>query len=306
MRIDFLGLEAFLNIAELGSFQQAASRLNLSQTALSHRMKKLEEDLGLRLLTRTTRQISLTPAGLDFLPKARQVFDELSRSIDALREEGRRHQEHISIGCLPTIAVSYLPIVLRELADRFPKVSVKVFDNSASEIAEAVRAGTAAFGVTLMSTTAWDIETKPLFKESFVLLCPAGHRLAGAAAVNWSDLEGLPLVRMSLRSGIRNLIDTALGSRREALQWRYEVLHIATAIGMVTSGLALGVLPRRAVDLRGLSPDLVAVVLRNPTVTRSLGIIQKRGLPLTEAEQALQDMIVRDLRGASTRSSRAR
>jgi DNA-binding transcriptional LysR family regulator len=268
-------------------------------------MKKLEEDLGLRLLTRTTRQLSLTPAGLDFLPKARQIVDELSQSIEALREEGRRHQEQIVIGCLPTIAVSYLPMVLGELAERYPKLSVKVFDNSASEIAEAVRSGAAAFGVTLMSTTAWDIEAKPLFKEPFVLLCPASHHFAKAASVNWSDLEGTPLVRMSPRSGIRNLIDTALGSRREALYWRYEVLHIATAIGMVLSGAGLGVLPRRAFDLPGLPPGLTAVPLRNPTVTRSLGIIQKRGLPLSEAEQALQDMIMRDLRSAApARSSR--
>lgn len=297
MRIDFLGLEAFLNIAELGSFQQAASRLNLSQTALSHRMKKLEEDLGLRLLARTTRQVSLTPAGLDLLPKARQIVDELSQSFETLREEGRRHQELISIGCLPTIAVSYLPTALRAFSERFPKVSVRVIDNSAPEIAEAVRSGAAAFGVTLMSTTAWDVEARPLFKEPFVLLCRAAHRFSAAASVNWSDLEEEPLVRMSQGSGIRNLIDTALGSRREALHWRYEVLHIATAIGMVVDGLALAVLPRRAFDQPGPLPGLAAVPLRNPTVTRSLGIIQKRGLPLAPPGQALQDMIIRDLRG---------
>lgn len=300
MRIDFLGLEAFLNIAELGSFQQAASRLNLSQTALSHRMKKLEEDLGLRLLARTTRQVSLTPAGLDLLPKARQIVDELSQSFETLREEGRRHQELIAIGCLPTLAVSYLPTVLLEFSARFPKVSVKVFDNSAHEIAEAVRSGAAAFGVTLMSTTAWDVEARPLFKEPFVLLCPAGHRFSEAASVNWSDLETEPLVRMSPGSGIRNLIDTALGSRRETLLWRYEVLHIATAIGMVQDGLGLAVLPRHGFDQPGHPSGLVAVPLRNPTVTRSLGIIQKRGLPLAPPGQALQDMIIRDLRGGAT------
>jgi DNA-binding transcriptional LysR family regulator len=299
MRIDFLGLEAFLNIAELGSFQQAASRLNLSQTALSHRMKKLEDDLGLRLLARTTRQVSLTPAGLDLLPKARQIVDELSQSFETLREEGRRHQELIAVGCLPTIAASYLPTVLREFAGRFPKVSVKVLDNSAQEIAAAVRSGAAAFGVTLMSTTAWDVEARPLFKEPFVLLCPAGHPFTKGASVNWSDLEATPLVRMSPGSGMRNLIDNALGSRREALLWRYEVLHIATAIGMVLDGLALAVLPRRVIDQPGPLTGLVGVPLRNPTVTRALGIIQKRGLPLAVPGQALQEMIIRDLRGSA-------
>ena len=67
-RIDFLGLQAFLAIAERGSFQRAAAQLNLSQTALSHRMKKLEQDLGLKLLLRTTRQVTLTEAGAQLLP----------------------------------------------------------------------------------------------------------------------------------------------------------------------------------------------------------------------------------------------
>lgn len=296
MRIDFLGLEAFLNIAELGSFQQAAGRLNLSQTALSHRMKKLEEDLGLRLLVRTTRQVSLTPAGLDFLPKARRILDELSLSVEALREQGRRHQEQIAIGCLPTIAVSHLPCVLREFAKTYPNVSVQVFDNSALEIAELVQSGTVAFAVTLISTTAWDVEAKPLLKEPFVLLCRDDHPFAQAASVNWSALEGTPLVRISPRAGNRGLIDAALGSRREALHWRYEVQHVSTAVGMVLAGIGLSVVPRLAIDLPG-TPGLVAVSLRNPSITRSLGIIQKRGLPLPPAGQALQDLFIGALRG---------
>ncbi len=83
MRIDFPGLQAFLSIAEQGSFSRAAAHLNLSQTALSHRIKKLEEDLGFQLLARTTRQVALTPAGLELLPTARRMigeFSELHRS----------------------------------------------------------------------------------------------------------------------------------------------------------------------------------------------------------------------------------
>src|SRR4051812_25278057 len=87
VRIDFLGLEAFLSIADRGSFHLAAAHLNLSQTALSHRMKKLEDDLGVKLLARTTRQVALTPAGQDLLPKARRMMDEISASFAALRQQ---------------------------------------------------------------------------------------------------------------------------------------------------------------------------------------------------------------------------
>ena len=67
MRVDYLGLEAFVAIAEYGSFQRAARALNLSQAALSHRLRKVEEDLGAALLTRTSREVSLTPTGQGLL-----------------------------------------------------------------------------------------------------------------------------------------------------------------------------------------------------------------------------------------------
>jgi DNA-binding transcriptional LysR family regulator len=80
MRIDFLGLQAFLSIAQRGNFQRAAAHLNLSQTAISHRMRKLEEDLGIKLFARTTREVTLTRAGIEFLPKAQKAIEELEQS----------------------------------------------------------------------------------------------------------------------------------------------------------------------------------------------------------------------------------
>src|SRR6478609_11495241 len=132
MRIDFLGLEAFLSIADRGSFHRAAAHLNLSQTALSHRMKKLEDDLGVKLLARTTRQVALTPAGQDLLPKARRMMDEISASFAALRQQGKERQERLTVGCLPTIAIHYLPRVLQKFQTDWPGLSVQVHDNAAT------------------------------------------------------------------------------------------------------------------------------------------------------------------------------
>jgi DNA-binding transcriptional LysR family regulator len=85
MRIEVLGCQAFVSIAERGSFHAAASHLNLSQTALSHPIRKLEESLGTQLLLRTTRQVTLTPAGAALLPKARKLFDELGQTASRSR-----------------------------------------------------------------------------------------------------------------------------------------------------------------------------------------------------------------------------
>ncbi len=290
MRVDFLGLEAFLSIADRGSFHQAAGHLNLSQTALSHRLKKLESDLGVRLLARTTRQVSLTPAGEELLPAARRMMEEITASLAAVKRQGRDRQERLSIGCLPTIAIHTLPRVLWEFQQSWPQLTVQVHDNSATEIAEHVQAGRAEFGITIVSANRGDLEISPLLKEPFVAVCPAAHPLARRKHVDWSDLEGTPLVRISAQTGNRMLIDDALGSRREQMTWRYECQHVATAVSLVAQGLAVAILPRLSHDGAG-TPGLKALALRNPGISRTLGIISRRGASLTPAAAALLDLI---------------
>lgn len=295
MRIDFLGLEAFLGIAERGSFHGAADRLNLSQAALSHRMRRLEDDLGVKLFTRSTRHVALTPAGLELLPKVRGMMEQLTGSYETLRQQGREKQNRLTIGCLPTIATYYLPPILKPFSAKFPDIAVQIRDNSASQIAEMVQKGEAEFGITIVSSNRWDLETRALLREPYVLLCPHAHALAGREQVSWSDLEGVDLIRISTQAANRLIIDDALGSRREFMRWRYEVQHVATAASMVLAGVALTVVPRLAIDAAGTS-GLTAVPLVNPGIVRTVGVVTKRGLPLSEAGEALLRLVTKALR----------
>ncbi|WP_158266805.1 LysR family transcriptional regulator [Alsobacter soli] len=305
MRIDYLGLEAFVSIGDRGSFNRAAAHLNLSQTALSHRLKKLEDDLGLKLLARTTRSVSLTPAGVELLPKARRLIEDLQASFEDLRRQGKARQERLEIACLPTLAVHYLSRVLKDFAAEHPQVSVRVHDNSAGTIAELVQSGQAEFGLSIVSANRWDLEIEPLFKEPFVLACPKDHPLARNDVVAWSDLEGAPLVRISAQTGNRALIDDALGPRREQMTWRYEVQHLASAVSLVAAGVALAIVPRLAVSAAD-TPGIATVTLRNPGVSRTLGIVSRRGQPLSPAAAALRALIERRMRQEAGEGGRTR
>jgi DNA-binding transcriptional LysR family regulator len=291
MRIDFLGLHAFVAIAERGSFQNAAAHLNLSQTALSHRIRKLEEDLGVKLLSRTTREVSLTQAGLNLLPKVKETIESLAVSLDQLRHEGRSRQETLSIGCLPTIASGRLPRALQRFQERHPNVAVRIYDNSASEISDLVQSGTVEFGITLVASHRWDFEIEMLIKDPFTLVCPEEHPLASQPSVSWSDLSGEPLIRVSQQTGNRMIIDDALGSRREALNWRFEVQHLQTAIALAAAGVALTVVPRMALDAVG-ERGLKLVPLRNPSIARPIGIVSRRGAPLSPMADELRRIIL--------------
>lgn len=295
MRVDVLGLQAFVSIAERGSFRAAASHLNLSQTALSHRIRKLEESLGTPLFLRTTRQVSLTAAGTTLLPRARRIFEDLGFAINEVRVEQREGDEQVSLGCLPTVAAHCMPAVIAAFAVRHPGVGVRIHDNSASEIADKVQSGEAEFGVTIVAANRWDLELKPVVKEPFVLVSHRSMPLAQANSLTWAQLQDEPLVRISAETGNRILIDDALGARRESLTWRYEVQRVVTAVSLVRSRIGYAVVPQLALDVVDAG-ELVAVPLRSPAVSRTLGIITRKSVPVRPVTRDLVALLSQALK----------
>jgi DNA-binding transcriptional LysR family regulator len=294
MRLDLPGLQAFLSIAERGSFHAAAAHLNLSQTALSHRIRKLEELLGVKVLARTTRQVALTPAGVELLPKARRLVEDMAAAFEGLRRQAQRGEERVEIGCLPTVAVMCLPKALAKFKTIYPETTVRVHDNSASEIADCVQSGKAVFGITIVAANRWDLDLKPLVKEPFVLVSRRDMPMAERNALTWADISGLPLVRISAETGNRVLIDDALGNRREKLLWRYEVQRVTTAVSLVRSGVGYAVVPQLAFDVIA-DKDLVAIALSAPAISRTLGVITRKGLPMEPRAEKLLSLIAQSL-----------
>lgn len=286
MQIDFLGIQAFLAVAECGSFGLAAERLHLSQTAISHRMRKLEESLGVELIVRTSRGITLTEAGDALLPKARTAVQQLEASCSELRRHGQNVSNWVAFGCLPTVAASILVPLLHRSQAAHPGLQVRMFDSSPAEIAELVEAGTAAFGITVDRVVPGKLSLQPVAREPFVLLCPQRHPFAGKESVEWGELVAQPLIRISLPSGNSMTIDDAVGTLREQLRWRYEVQRTAMAIDMVRGGLGLTVVPKLSVRA---GDGVAAVPIRAPEVARTLGIITRAQDALRAEERFLAD-----------------
>jgi len=295
MRVDFLGLEAFLSIAERGSFQRAASHLNLSQTAISHRMRKLEEDLGVKLFARTTREVTLTRAGIDFLPKAKKAIAELEQSFDDLKQQGAKRRERLDIACLPVLAVNFLPPILSKFDKSEPRVQVRIFETPSAAVAELVQSGEVEFGLSVAQTNRWDLEVETVSASPLVLTCPSRHALAKKRSVGWAELRNLPLIRVGSKTAIRPMIDDALNAARMTLNWQYEVQHVETAVNLVEAGLGYAIVPGIDVSLhRGRG--LAAVPLRGPRLSCTYGLVTRRGMPLSPPAARLRGILVEEIR----------
>ncbi|RII76039.1 LysR family transcriptional regulator [Pseudomonas monteilii] len=291
MEYELQDIRSFVKIAELGSFHEAAEALHLSQPALSRRIKKLEEGLGTALLERTTRRVGLTSVGRDFLPKARRLLDDFEDSILSIRELAERQTGQVTLACIPTAAFYFLPSVIRDYNERYPKIRIRLLDLSANDGLEAVLRGEADFGINMMSGQHPDIEFVSLVQEHFVLACRRDHALANRKAVTWTELAEHRLIGVGRLSGNRMLLDHALSGLNLRPKWFYEVQHLSTSLGMVEAGLGVSAMPSLAMPSAD-HPTLVSVPLIEPQATRTLGLVYRRGASLSPAAEKFVSILL--------------
>ena len=128
INFDLNDLLAFRAVAELSNFRKAAESVHLSQPAFSRRIDKLEQALGVRLLERTTRRVTLTAVGRDFERKVRELLDELDATLLGIRGVAATRMGEVTVACVPSTVYYYLSQVIRRYHERCPKVRVKVLD----------------------------------------------------------------------------------------------------------------------------------------------------------------------------------
>lgn len=292
MNFDLADLRAFLAVADLSSFRAASEALHLSQSALSRRVDKLEEALGVALFTRTTRKVELTAVGRAFVHRARNVMNELESALLGIQDVAQRLSGEVTLACVPSAVGHFLPAAIGSYHRRYPQIRIRVLDEASSDVLLAVTRGDADFGVTYIGTQEADIEFRPLMDDAFVAACASAHPLARRKRVRWGELAGHPYITLAQGSGNRFLIDQALAHSAQRPRWVCEVNHVPALVSMIEAGLGIGVLPRMALPPGEGDGRLRAIALTDPQITRTLGLISRRGKPLAPAAQLFYDLLV--------------
>jgi len=292
MKIDVFGVQAFIGIAEHGGFQKAADALHITQTALTRRLQNIESFLGVKLVERTTRSVALTRVGQDFLPQARRLLTELSMALFEIQENGKALRGDVSMACVPTAGVQFLPRIIQQYSARYPENRIKILDYSSEGVADAVLRREAEFGIHLAEPQHSELESVPLLQDRFVLICRSDHALAAKKSVPWRRLQPYPLIFAGAESGNRPLLDLALGKGAPALQSFYEVQRSSTAVGLVAAGVAAAIVPSLAMQ-SGAYPTIKVVALTEPVISRELVLVSRRKAQLSPAAQALYALILK-------------
>jgi DNA-binding transcriptional LysR family regulator len=305
VKIDFDGVQAFVAVVESGGFGKAARFLNLTQTALTRRVQKLEGYLGLKLLERTTRSVSLTPVGIDFLPQAQRLVGDLTSMVSRLRDASRSKRGDLTLACIPTMAYQWLPAHIRRYAERYPGNRIRILDLSAGSVVESVLQGQAEFGVTILMAAHPELAEQPILREPFALFCRADHPLAASSALSWRDLRAEDLIVVSTASGNRVLLDYQLAKARINVNGTYEVNHPSTALGLVAAGVGTAILPLSAIQ-EGAHPNVRKIPLTGPVVVRTIALVRRRKGTLSPPAQAFYELLADDSARTSRTGNRPR
>lgn len=300
INFDLNDLLAFRAVAETSNFRKAAESMHLSQPAFSRRIEKLEAALGVRLLERTTRRVSLTTVGRDFERQVRHLLDELDSALLGIRGASATRMGEVQIACVPSAVYYFLPQVLRRYRAINPRVRVKVLDAGANDVLEAVARGDAEFGINFIGAQEGDLEFKTLREERFVAACRRDHPLARQRRVTWAQLSQFDFITVGRTSGNRLLMEQALLGVKQRPQGIFETQHVTTVLGLVEAGLGVAAVPSLAMPSAN-HPVLVSLPLVEPTVSRKIGLIRRRKRTLSPAAQQLFDLFdgVRTTRNAA-------
>lgn len=280
-------LRYLVALADERHFTRAAQRVRIAQPALSQQVAKLEAELGVGLVDRTTRRVHLTEAGELLVAHARRVLAELEDARAELERLSGLVAGRVTIGLTQTPGPLDLVRLLADFHARHPQVELTVREDLSIALADGLRddALDLAFLSIVEEADRRGLGLAPLAAEPLVAVLPGGHRLAGRARLRIADLRDEELVAFTEGATIRRAVDRAARDAGFAPRIAFETNELSRARALVSAGLGVAVLPRS--DALAPGPSVRVLPLRAPTLVHRISLCWREGKRHAPAARAL-------------------
>lgn len=270
-------LKVFVTVVEQSHFSKAAELLNLSQPGVSLHIKNLENELGVKLLHRSPKQVSLTEAGAILYKHAKVIqarYDEARQEIQMLRDEVTGS---IQIGASFTIGEYILPKKLAEFAAQYPQVNIQVTIGNTQEILSAVRGNQLDIGfVEGAAQASADLDVIPYMKDEMIVVAPSGHPLSGSVVVEQNMLQDQVWVLRELGSGTRAFSDHYMEQTAIRPKRSYVFTSSQGVKEAVAAGLGIAMVSRWIVQKELATGEVEELRIRQLHLERSFSIIRHK------------------------------
>lgn len=285
--MDTQHLQAFIAIAETGSFSAAAERLHLTQPAVSKRIAILEEQLHNSLFDRIGRQISLTQAGHSLLPRARSILQEVAAAQRAIADLRGEVRGKLSLATSHHIGLHRLPRYLRDFSQLYPEVKLDLhFLDSEQAYQEILHGRFDLAVITLAQEEDSRVAADMIWQDQLRFVTAKDHPLAQGDNLTLADLTPFQAIMPDTNTYTTRLIKDLFDRQRQTLDITMVTNHLDTIKMMVAIGLGWGVLPESMIDA-----ELQILRVSHPPLTRPLGCIYHRQRSLNNAARAFLDLL---------------
>lgn len=279
-------LQAFLAVADTGSFSKAATHLYLSQPAVSKRVGALESELGTPLFDRAGHTVTLTEAGRVLLPRARALLLELTDIKKRICNLSGEIGGTLPMGTSHHIGLHRLPEVLRRFTANHSQVQLDIRFMDSETLCDEVARGTLELAVvTLPTDTPPTLNAEALWDDPLEVVVGTGHALAKSTDVDIGTLLGHRAVLPAPETFTGTILRAALGSHAEALDTGMSTNYLETLRMLASVGLGWTLLPRTML----VGGDLLPLRVPGLVLTRTLGIVTHKARTLSNAARAMID-----------------
>ena len=275
-------LRYFLAVADEGSFTAAASAVRISQSGVSTQIQKLERELGVTLLDRSSRKATLTGAGECLLPHARRVVSAVTALADAADDLRGLVVGSLRLGIISGLAWRPLFDALAATHAEHPGVDIELREGSADDLIAQVRTGVIDVAVATWASGEPDgVDSWVGYEDVLVAVVRDDHAWAGRAEVTVAELVEVDLISFSRGTGSRAALDTVLTPAGGKLVPRWEVATPALVEILTTGGLGVGIMPKSLVEVWG---GVAYVPIAGVTAVVRQGVVwQRRPSPAARA-----------------------
>ena len=293
-------LHYVLAVAEHRNFTLAAEKCFVTQPTLSMQVQKLEDELDLILFDRSKKPITVTEAGAKIVEQARNIVNEAARIRDIVDQEKGFIGGTYTLGIIPTVMPTLLPMFLKTFKNRYPKVHLIIRELGTENLISDLRDGHLDAGIAATPLGIDNLVERPLYYEPFVGYVPPGHRLAGAAKIRPEDLDLEDILLLQdghcFRDGVINLCTN--GNRRDSASFELSSGSFETLIKLADEGLGMTLLPYlHARELDAESSKNLRY-FEDPPPAREVSLIYHKKELKFQITDSLKEVISSVVRGA--------
>jgi DNA-binding transcriptional LysR family regulator len=267
----------FVAVAEELHFGRAAHRLRMAQPGLSQQIRSLEQQLGVRLLDRTSRQVRLTPAGSLLLDEGRRLLAQAERTADQVRRAGLGQVGRVTVAAIGSATYDVIPHLLREHRKRYPDVEVLLREMSTPAQVQALRGGEIDVGFLRLPADVDELVAHVVREERMALMLPESHPLTALREIPLRALahERLIVFPASPRP---SWVDTVIAACREAgfePHVAQEAMESATVVSFVAAGIGIAPVPEGLLPLA--RPGVITRLVASPAPVTQLAVVHRPG-----------------------------